>query len=144
VHSAEENFDAALPIYRKARDIYEALSKNLPEFGRRYQGNLVEVYGKISWCTLFTRQPEEAIQAAARGIELDPNQHWIKTNLAHGYLFTNQFEKAKAIYTQNKKLDLGDGKTFATSVLDDFREFRESGLMHPRMVEIERLLSAKP
>lgn len=104
----------------------------------------MEVYGSISWCTLFTRQPEEAIQAAARGIERDPNQHWIKTNLAHGYLFTNQFEKAKVIYIQNKELDLGDGKTFAKVVLDDFRKFGERGLRHPRMVEIERLVSAKP
>ena len=68
----------------------------------------------------------------------------IKTNLAHGYLFDNQFEKAKAIYLENKDAKLRDDEqTFTEEVLDDFRQFRGAGLTHPDMEKIEALLTIK-
>jgi hypothetical protein len=39
----------------------------------------------------------ETFSTARKGLELDPNLVLIKTNLAHGYLFSNQLDKAKAI-----------------------------------------------
>ena len=33
----------------------------------------------------------------------------INANLAHGYLFDNQFDKAKTIYLENKDAKLHDG-----------------------------------
>jgi len=67
----------------------------------------------------------------------------INGNLAHGYLFDNQFEKAKAIYLENKDAKLHDGRAFSQAVLDDFKEFEEAGITHPDMEKIKPLLTAK-
>jgi hypothetical protein len=40
----------------------------------------------------------ETFSTARKGLELDPSSVLIKTNLAHGYLFSNPLDKAKAIY----------------------------------------------
>ena len=67
----------------------------------------------------------------------------IKTNLAHGYLFDNQFDKAKAIYLENKNTKLPDGRAFSQGVLDDFKEFQDAGITHPDMAKIKALLTGK-
>jgi hypothetical protein len=67
----------------------------------------------------------------------------INGNLAHGYLFDNQFDKAKAIYLENKNAKLRDGRTFSQTVLDDFKEFQEAGITHPDMEKIKALLTTK-
>jgi hypothetical protein len=68
----------------------------------------------------------------------------IKTNLAHGYLFDNQFDKAKAIYLENKNAKIADDKrSFSQAVLDDFKEFQEAGITHPDMEKIKALLTTK-
>jgi hypothetical protein len=46
----------------------------------------------------------------------------------------NQFDKAKAIYLENKDAQLGDDeRTFSQVVLDDFKELEEAGITHPDM-----------
>jgi hypothetical protein len=68
----------------------------------------------------------------------------IKGNLAHAYLFNNQFEKAKAIYLENKDAKLRDGElTFSQVVLDDFKELQDEGITHPDMEKIKTLLTTK-
>jgi len=67
----------------------------------------------------------------------------IKTNLAHAYLFNNQFGKARAIYLENKDAKVRDGRTFTQVVLDDFKEFQEAGITHPDMEKIKALLTGK-
>jgi len=67
----------------------------------------------------------------------------IKGNLAHGYLFDKQFEKAKAIYLENRDAKLNDGRAFSQAVLDDFKEFQEAGITHPDMEKVKALLISK-
>jgi hypothetical protein len=67
----------------------------------------------------------------------------INGNLAHGYLFDNQFEKAKAIYLENKDAKLHDGGFFSQAVLDDFKEFQEAGITHPDIEKVKALLTTK-
>ena len=55
--------------------------------------------------------------------------------LPGGYLFDNRFDKAKAIYLENKD--------YKQSVLDDFKEFQEAGIKHPDMQKIKALLTTK-
>jgi hypothetical protein len=67
----------------------------------------------------------------------------IKTNLAHAYLFDNQFDKAKAIYLENKDAKLDDERSFSQAVLDDFEELEQAGITHPDMARIKALLTSK-
>ena len=118
------------------KDIEKAIELNPKE---------VAYYLDLGTCQLYNRKPRKAIAASLKGLELSPdNAVLIKTNLAHGYLFDNQFEKAKAIYLENKDARLGDEQqTFSEEVLDDFKQFRDAGITHPDMEKIEALLTTK-
>src|SRR5207249_5823262 len=72
-----------------------------------------DYYSSLGWYQLFNRKLRESIAASLKALELSPNNAvMIKGNLAHGYLFDNQFEKAKAIYLENKDAKLQDGRAF--------------------------------
>jgi hypothetical protein len=93
---------------------------------------------------LFNHNPQEAIAASLKGLEVNPTattKATIKANLAHGYLFSNQFEKTKAIYLAEKDASVGEERTFSQAILDDLRQFKEKGLTHPRMKEIDGLFT---
>jgi len=68
----------------------------------------------------------------------------IKVTLAHSYLFDNQFDKAKAIYLENKNSKLRDDeRTFSQAFLDDFKELQDAGITHPDMEKIKALLTSE-
>jgi tetratricopeptide (TPR) repeat protein len=102
-------------------------------------------YLDLGWYQLFNRKPREAIAASLKALELAPDDAIvIKTNLAHGYLFDNQFDKAKTIYLENKNAKLRDGKrTFSQATLDDFKELQDAGITHPDMEKIKALLTGQ-
>jgi sugar lactone lactonase YvrE len=99
----------------------------------------------LAWYYLFDRNPREAIAASLKALEKSPrNAAMIKVALAHGYLFDNQFEKAKAIYLENKNTKLRDDeRTFSQAVLDDFKELQDAGITHPDMEKIKALLTSE-
>jgi tetratricopeptide (TPR) repeat protein len=102
-------------------------------------------YSSLGWYQLFNRKPRESIAASLKSLELSPDHAvMIKGNLAHGYLFDKQFEKAKAIYLENKDAKLNDGRAFSQAALDDFKELQDAGITHPDMEKIKALLTTKP
>src|SRR6266487_1720450 len=103
-----------------------------------------DYYLSLAWYHLFNRNAREAIAAARKALDLSPhNAAMIKVSLAHGYLFDNHFDKAKAIYLENKNAKLRDDeRSFRQAVLDDFKQFEEAGITHPDMEKIEVLLTA--
>jgi hypothetical protein len=104
-----------------------------------------DYYLSLAWYYLFDRSSHEAIAACLKALELSPhNAAMIKVALAHGYLFDNQFDKAKAIYLENKDTKLRDDeRTFGQAVLDDFKELEEAGISHPDMEKIKALLTSE-
>ncbi len=101
-----------------------------------------DYYLSLAWYDLFDRKPRDAIAASLKALELSPrNAAMIKVALAHSYLFDNQFDKAKAIYLENKNARLrGDDRTFSQTVLDDLKELEEAGVTHPDMEKIRAVL----
>ena len=99
----------------------------------------------LAWYDLFDRKPREGIAASLKALKLSPrNATMIKVALAHSYLFDNQFEKAKAIYLENKNARLrGDERTFSQAVLEDFKELHDAGVTHPDVEKIKALLPSK-
>jgi tetratricopeptide (TPR) repeat protein len=132
------------PVWVKKKQ-YDAAAKDLQKAIELDPKNR-QYYLDLAWYQLFNRKPREAIAASLKALELSPDDAIvIKTNLAHGYLFDNQFDKAKAIYLENKDAKIGDDKrSFSQAVLDDFKEFRAAGITHPDMEKIQVLLNAKP
>jgi tetratricopeptide (TPR) repeat protein len=130
IHAKKKEYDAAVTDTLKAIEL---------------KANNGSYYLDLGWYQLFNRKPREAIAASLKALELSPDDTVvIRTNLAHGYLFDNQFDKAKTIYLENKNAKLRDGKrTFSQAALDDFKEFQDAGITHPDMEKIKALLTAK-
>jgi tetratricopeptide (TPR) repeat protein len=104
-----------------------------------------DYYLSLAWYYLFDRNPREAIAASFKALELSPRDAaMIKVTLAHSYLFDNQFDKAKAIYLENKNAKLhDDDRSFSQAVLDDFKELAEAGVTHPDMEQIKALFTSE-
>ena len=100
----------------------------------------------LAWYHLFDRTPREAIAASLKALQISPhNAAMIKIALAHSYLFDSQFDKAKAIYLENKNAKLrDDDRTFSQAVLDDFKELESAGVTHPDTEKIKMLLTTNP
>jgi len=117
-----------------AKDIQKAIDLN---------GKVGDYYLDLGSCQLFNRRPREAIAAVLKALELDPdNATMINTVLATGYLFDNQFEKAKTVYLENKAAGIRD-RSFSEVVLDHFKHLEEAGVTHPDMEKIKALLTAE-
>ncbi|EGV28128.1 hypothetical protein ThidrDRAFT_4029, partial [Thiorhodococcus drewsii AZ1] len=95
--------------------------------------------GTQSYCLLLDRQFQAAITAAEEALTLNPGLLWVVTNQAHGYLLTEQFDRAQAIYQNHATEMVREGQTFAQVVLDDFDALREQGIDHPMMEDIADL-----
>lgn len=139
---AQKKYAEACRAFGNARAVLEPLVVKFPD-NLFYKEELPKIYGGSSWACLLAQRPDEAIGAASKRLELDPTKHSAKMNLAHAYLLTNQFEKAKAIYLENKDVKLPDGRGFVQVVLKDFKDLREAGVTHPDIKRIERLLSGE-
>lgn len=118
------------------KDVQKAIELD-PEDGDNYLS--------LARYQLFNRKPREAIAASLKALKLSPDKAVIiKTKLAHGYLFDNQFNKANAIYLENRNAKLRDSEqTFSQVVLDDFKALQDAGITHPDMEKIKALLTAK-
>ena len=87
---------------------------------------------------LFVWRREREISLKA--LELSPDDSvLIKGNLAHAYIFDNQFETAKTIYLENKDAKLDEERSFCHAVLDDFKKLEEAGITHPDTEKIKAL-----
>lgn len=115
---------------------------NKPDSPTKNQ-NLAGAYLNLAWYELLNQQLRNAIVASEKGLKLDINESMnvmLTTNLAHGYLFSGRFQKAKRLYLDNKDKKVTDGRSFKQVVLDDFKEFQKHGLHHPDIKRIESVL----
>ncbi len=118
-----------------AKDIQKAIDLN---------GKVGDYYLDLGSCQLFNRRPREAIAAALKALKLDPdNATMINTVLATGYLFDNQFEKAKTVYSENIATGIRSDRSFSEVVLDYFKRLEEAGVTHPDMEKIKALLTTE-
>ena len=104
--------------------------------------SLSGTYVSLSWYLVLTRQYKKAISVANEALQIDKDDHTAQTNLAHSYLMTNQFDKAKNIYLTNHKnnIMLDNNKSWTEICLEDFEIMKKEGINHPDMIKIEALM----
>ncbi len=78
--------------------------------------------GSHSFCCMFNKEFTKAEQYAREGLEIDPTQTFIYTNLASSLLLQGKYNDAEKIYKQYKT-ELKD------SFLSDFEQFEEAGII---------------
>ena len=134
----------ALIACRRAVDAYGDLVEDDMQ-NEALKRELAIACGDLALLELLDGNNLNAISASLRGLESDSTQVWIEINLAHGYLFTDQYEKAREIYHGNKDVKINGGRqTFGEVVLEDFEKFRDKGIEHPDLMRIEALMQSTP
>jgi hypothetical protein len=75
-----------------------------------------------------------------------PDDREYEINRAHALMFLERGKESKALYLAHKGKPISgqDGKLWERAIVEDFAEFREAGLTHPMMAEIEKELGVSP
>lgn len=102
-----------------------------------------DAINSVAWDCLLKKEFNSALQVLERGLPLiDVKSRiypFIMSNLAHAYLFNNQFEKAHEIYFSNAKLQL-NVMSWKDAILKDFNDFKNIGINSPDMDKIKEEL----
>lgn len=102
----------------------------------------VNAYGNLSWFLLLNKKFSEAEVAARKALALDGSQIWIYSNLSNALVLTGQVQTAKEVLEPVKDQPvLNQGNRLLKEVIvDDYNLFRQLGITHPAMDEIQQWL----
>ncbi len=81
----------------------------------------------FGWHLLETRRFDEAIFYLNRGRELEPNDHGLMLNLAHCYLFKNDYDQAIQLYKEFIDKGLNEQAIQKNTIKEDFAYFIKNG-----------------
>ncbi len=97
-----------------------------------YAKELSTTYGSLAFNQFFVEDFEGAIESSDKGLEQIgkfPENDWLYTNLALGYLLTGKYKTAEPIYREYKDKMYGDKRnSFKRGFLDDFRDLEDAGI----------------
>lgn len=102
-----------------------------------------QVWFNLSFYALFVGKPEEAISAAHKTLELNPEALDVETNLALGYLLSNRWQEAEAVYKKwkGRYFPNDDGKRKCEDIfLQDILDLEKAGVSHPDFERVKVLL----
>lgn len=97
-------------------------------------------YNSLGWCYILTKQYLKAIKYLKKGEKLDETNLLIQENLAHAYLLSNNFEKAKEIYMMYKGSNVDEKQSWEDVVKEDFKTFSEIGIKSDKFSQILEIL----
>ena len=99
----------------------------------------------IGWHLLAIGQPAEAEKFFSRSLQLKPDDLMCWGNLAHCYLFTNNYKSAIDIYKTHMKETIVEGLTWEQMIKQDFIFFKSKGHATGPMDKVfEELQMKKP
>lgn len=84
-------------------------------------------FNSIGWDLLENKSFKEAITYLSRGNTLYPSNLLILGNLAHAYLFSNDYERAMAIYRQHANKNIEGNLSWEKMIVQDFDYFKKNG-----------------
>ena len=85
-----------------------------------------DFFNSIGWNFLENKNYDEAIKYLKQGLVLHPQTLLIEGNLAHSYLFKNDYESAIKIYKQHLKETIANGFTWEDMIKQDFTFFKNN------------------
>jgi hypothetical protein len=101
-------------------------------------------YNSLGWYSILSHKFDMLIFYFNESIKYNPDYKYPRENLAHAYLFNDQFEKAKSTYMELKdqEFDKAAGyTTYKDAFLSDFKDFEKVGLTNDNIKEIATLLN---
>lgn len=100
-------------------------------------------YNTLGYTYLVTKQFDKAIKFFKEAEKLDDNELLIKMNMAHAYLFKNDFSSAKSIHKKFQDQNVTDGLAWTQKVKEDFEIFKNLGLSNADFKRVLRALKTK-
>jgi len=136
------NLDKSAQVKVNQNNIINLIDELYKEYANKPEVKitLAEQCGSIAWGLLFRKEYQDAEKVALKGLEIDPSQEWIKTNLAHAYLFQDKIEDAKAVYLGLLDKTYG-GKSFKEILLQDFQDLEKAGVTNTNMEAMRQLIT---
>lgn len=115
---------------------------NISNSTKRYQMNDARFWYSRSWHALFAKDYKEAIRSAKKTMELSNRHEGVNTNLALGYLFNGEWEKAELVYLEWKGIKFNNRPTrLANDIfLKDLRDLEAKGITHPDFEKVRNIL----
>lgn len=101
---------------------------------------LSQILHNHSWIAIFAQKPGVAIATALESLELDHTNIAVLTNLGHGYLFSDQFDKALETY----QAYIEQEKTGQGVLLTDFFDLRQAGVWHKDALKALEAILGRP
>jgi tetratricopeptide (TPR) repeat protein len=84
-------------------------------------------FNGMGYSYLMTKQFAKAIRYFKMAEQLDDTDLLVKINLAHAYLFNDDFKSAKAIYKEYQAQNVSDSLSWKQKVTEDFAFFTTKG-----------------
>jgi len=134
-----EEWGIAVAASESRLELMEPLLENDP----KWRSEFASTQGALSWYHLFTAEPDKAVEASRKGLEIDPNQLWIETNLAHGLLMSGKTDEAMEVYLRNVGKKVNDSEVWEQTITADFRILRGAGIAMPKMEQVQAKLLEK-
>jgi tetratricopeptide (TPR) repeat protein len=130
-----------LKQYDKAIEHLKKIMATYSQYGNKVNKVwIAEKYLLLSWYQLLIGKYNQTIHSSKKGIDLDKNLKMsLETNLAHAYLLSGDFEKAKFIYMKNKKKKFINGKLWEEVIIKDFETLRKEDVQSNDFEKIEKL-----
>ena len=99
----------------------------------------MKITGSHSFFSAFNKWDVEAIEYCEKGLSVAPEHGWLISNLIFGYVLTDQLEKAKKVFLENKTKMLWD-KNLKQALLKNFIEFSKYNVKSSAMGQFEEFL----
>jgi predicted Zn-dependent protease len=96
-------------------------------------------YGILGENYILTKQYGKAIKYLKEGEKRDDSDLLVQLNLAHAYLFNNDFKSAKTIYKKYQSQNVTDSLSWSQKVKQDFIIFENAGLPKDNFDRVLRL-----
>jgi len=132
-----EGYSEAGDINKSIKVLNSILNSNIFHYSNNEV--LSGLHGQLSWYYIFIKDYKKAIESAKKALILDKTKTWIYTNLAHGYLLSNDIKKAKEIYLKYKDKEV-QNKSWREVISDDFYQFEQKGITSPHFDDIKNIL----
>ncbi|HUM45697.1 MAG TPA: serine hydrolase domain-containing protein [Chitinophagales bacterium] len=85
------------------------------------------MFGDIGWYLFETKKYPESLAWFRRGLQLDPENYTLLSNMAHVYLFSNDYKNAMAIYQAHLNDTVRPGYSWEQMMRDDLVYFKDHG-----------------
>lgn len=135
VRRLERKMDTAQDHVHRARYAQDVLTA-LQRMHKTYptdpaiRTDLARAYGNLSWYSLFIREHQGALIAAKKGLEIDPNEVWIRSNEVLALVYLDRQAEAEKIYLAYRDQPFDESYYWREVFLKDMYEMERAGLGH--------------